>query len=97
MDSLGVRMIEIPRFMVREEQLVRFSSVFLLLLVDLLRFKPEPIGHALHGVQRPKPLITGSNAPTHTECAQPECGMGSSPESLRSEYDLCGRRLKSGV
>ncbi|OWM74650.1 hypothetical protein CDL15_Pgr005230 [Punica granatum] len=48
--------------------------------------EPEPIGHAYHGVQRPKPSTTRSNAPMYTERVQLECQMGSSPESpLRSE------------
>ncbi|PKI39018.1 hypothetical protein CRG98_040584 [Punica granatum] len=44
-------------------------------------FEPEPISHAYHEVQHPKPSTTGSNTPTYTERAQPECGMGSSLES----------------
>ncbi|PKI47137.1 hypothetical protein CRG98_032479 [Punica granatum] len=38
-----------------------------LFLGDLLRFKPEPIGHVLHEVQRPEPSITGPTPP-HNEC-----------------------------
>ncbi|PKI47288.1 hypothetical protein CRG98_032321 [Punica granatum] len=38
--------------------------------------------------------ITRSNAPIHIERAQPECGMGSSPDSPPcSKQCLCGRHL----
>ncbi|PKI37804.1 hypothetical protein CRG98_041815 [Punica granatum] len=54
--------------------------------LDPSRFKSKPVGHALHGVQRHKPSIMGSNAFMHIERTQPECGMGSSLElPLHSE------------
>ncbi|PKI62276.1 hypothetical protein CRG98_017277 [Punica granatum] len=50
-------------------------------LLSSTQFEPEPVGYALKEVQRPKPSITGSNAPIHTERAQPECKIGSSLKS----------------
>ncbi|PKI57003.1 hypothetical protein CRG98_022609 [Punica granatum] len=71
---------------------------FILAYDDLLRFGPEPIGYALHGVQRPKSPNTRSNASSLTERVQPVCGMGSSLDSpLHSEYGLCGRQFGLGV
>ncbi|PKI58771.1 hypothetical protein CRG98_020830 [Punica granatum] len=59
---------------------VKFSSISPLLFVDLLRFGSEPIGYVLHVVQRPKPSITGSNAPHTLNARNPsaKCDLTSS-------------------
>ncbi|PKI71950.1 hypothetical protein CRG98_007633 [Punica granatum] len=81
-DTLGVKETETPRFMDEKGRPVRFSIAF----VDLLRFQPEPIGYVLHGVQRPKPSSTGSNAPhtLHARNPSAEWNLTSSHHYARS-------------
>ncbi|PKI64501.1 hypothetical protein CRG98_015064 [Punica granatum] len=91
-DILGIKETETPRSMVFI-CFFQFSSVFLLLLADLLRLKPEPIGRALHGVQHPKSSITGSNAPRTPSARNPSAEWGLTPSRylalsiVYAEYD----------
>ncbi|PKI51088.1 hypothetical protein CRG98_028517 [Punica granatum] len=55
------------------------SGASLICIARFIRSRPEPIRHALHGVQRPKPSPMGFNTPCTLSTRNPSAEWGVAP------------------